>query len=108
MADVLREHLDGHASTTVMNGDNFQTGHVVSCLSGRRRHFQHAEPGAHRPVMPRDAAPPQRGTTGVSSELIQADALQGHGVVISLTDCYRLTDYGEPINALVMHPQPVF
>jgi len=33
-------------------------------------------------------------------ELIQADALQGRGVVISLTDCYRATDYGEPINAL--------
>ena len=33
-------------------------------------------------------------------ELIQADALQGHGVVISLTDCYRTTEYGEPINAL--------
>jgi hypothetical protein len=33
-------------------------------------------------------------------ELIQADALQGVGVVISLTDCYRETDYGEPIVAL--------
>jgi hypothetical protein len=33
-------------------------------------------------------------------ELIQADALEGRGVVISLTDCYRETDYGEPINAL--------
>ncbi len=27
-------------------------------------------------------------------------ALQGKGVVISLTDCYRKTDYGEPIVAL--------
>jgi hypothetical protein len=33
-------------------------------------------------------------------ELIQADALQGEGVVISLTDCYRETDYGDPIVAL--------
>jgi hypothetical protein len=33
-------------------------------------------------------------------ELIQADALQGKGVVISLTDCYRTNDDGEPINAL--------
>jgi len=33
-------------------------------------------------------------------ERIQADALQGQGVVISLTDCYRDSDYGEPINAL--------
>ena len=33
-------------------------------------------------------------------DLIQADALEGKGVVISLTDCYRETDYGEPIAAL--------
>ena len=26
--------------------------------------------------------------------------MQGHGVVISMTDCYRETDYGEPIVAL--------
>jgi hypothetical protein len=33
-------------------------------------------------------------------ELIQAEALEGRGVVISLTDCYRMSEYGEPINAL--------
>ena len=33
-------------------------------------------------------------------DLIQADALEGRGVVLSLTDCYRESDYGEPINAL--------
>jgi L-2,4-diaminobutyrate decarboxylase len=31
---------------------------------------------------------------------IHAEALQGEGVVLSLTDCYRRTDYGEPIVAL--------
>jgi hypothetical protein len=33
-------------------------------------------------------------------ERIQEDALQGRGVVISMTDCYRESDYGEPIVAL--------
>ena len=33
-------------------------------------------------------------------QLVQADALYGEGVVISLTDCYRETDYGEPMVAL--------
>ena len=33
-------------------------------------------------------------------ELIQDEALQGRGVVLSLTDCYRESDYGEPIVAL--------
>ena len=31
---------------------------------------------------------------------IQSEALQGRGVVISLTECYRETEYGEPIVAL--------
>ncbi len=26
--------------------------------------------------------------------------MAGRGVILSLTDCYRLTDYGEPIVAL--------
>ena len=33
-------------------------------------------------------------------DLIQADALKGIGVVISLTDCYRTSPDGVPINAL--------
>ena len=33
-------------------------------------------------------------------ELVQQDALQGTGVLLSLTDCYRKTDYGEPIVAM--------
>ena len=33
-------------------------------------------------------------------QLVQQDALHGEGVVISLTDSYRETDYGEPIVAL--------
>jgi hypothetical protein len=33
-------------------------------------------------------------------EHIQQAALQGRGVVISMTDCYRESEYGEPIVAL--------
>ena len=33
-------------------------------------------------------------------ERVHAEALAGRGVAISLTDCYRQTDYGEPIVAL--------
>ena len=33
-------------------------------------------------------------------ERVQAEALEGHGVVISMTDCYRETDFGTPISAL--------
>jgi len=39
-------------------------------------------------------------TSGRWRSSIQLDALQGRGVVISMTDCYRESDYGEPIVAL--------
>ena len=32
--------------------------------------------------------------------LVHEEALRGEGVVLSLTDCYRWTDYGEPVVAL--------
>ena len=31
---------------------------------------------------------------------VNSEAMAGRGVVISITDCYRRTDYGEPILAL--------
>lgn len=34
------------------------------------------------------------------SEYVHSEAMEGRGVVISLTDCYRYTAYGEPIVAL--------
>jgi hypothetical protein len=48
---------------------------------------------ARRERMPRDP----RSLEAVTAD--EAEALQGQGVVISLTDCYREADDGEPINA---------
>jgi hypothetical protein len=31
---------------------------------------------------------------------MQDEALEGRGVIISMTDCYRETTYGEPVVAL--------
>jgi glutamate/tyrosine decarboxylase-like PLP-dependent enzyme len=99
MAEVLREHLDGHASTTVLNGDNF----------GPVTLFRVYPDGVDTFSMPQQERtdPSCRETLLKHNEynrrlfgLIQADALDGSGVVISLTDCYRTTEYGEPINAL--------
>lgn len=99
MAEELREHLEGHASTTVLNGDNF----------GPVTLFRVYPDGVDTFSMPRqertDAA--CRETLLAHNdynrrifELIQTDALEGRGVVISLTDCYRMSEYGVPINAL--------
>ncbi len=99
MAEELRDALEGHSSTAVMNGDNF----------GPVTLFRVYPDGVDTFSMPgRERTDPALRATVLAHneynrrlfELIQADALEGHGVVISMTDCYRTTDYGEPINAL--------
>jgi L-2,4-diaminobutyrate decarboxylase len=99
MAEVLREHLEGHAATTVLNGGNFGPVTLfrvypdgVDTFSVPKREREDAN---YREQLRANNAYNRR-----IFDLIQADALQGHGVVISLTDCYRESDYGEPIVAL--------
>ena len=99
MAEVLREQLEGNAATTVLNGGNF----------GPVTLFRVDPDGVDTFTVPKrereDAS--YREQLRVNNEynrqifaLIQTDALQGKGVVISMTDCYRESDYGEPIVAL--------
>ena len=99
MAEVLREHLDGHSSTTVMNGDNFGPVTLFRVYPDGVDTFSMPKLERMDPSC-RDTLLRHNQYNRRIFELIQADALQGHGVVISLTDCYRMTDYGEPINAL--------
>jgi glutamate/tyrosine decarboxylase-like PLP-dependent enzyme len=99
MAEELREHLEGHAATTVVNRGNFGPvtlfrvypddvdtfsviDHELKDASYREQLLAHND--YNRRIF----------------HLVQADALKGEGVVISLTDCYRETDYGEPMVAL--------
>jgi glutamate/tyrosine decarboxylase-like PLP-dependent enzyme len=99
MAEGLRDHLEGHAATTVMNGDNFGPVTLFRVYPDGVDTFsvpaQERTDPAYRERLLAHNAYNRR-----IFEIIQADALQGRGVVISLTDCYRTTDYGEPINAL--------
>jgi glutamate/tyrosine decarboxylase-like PLP-dependent enzyme len=99
MAEELREHLDGHASTTVMNGDNFGPVTLFRVYPDgvdtfSMPHQERTDPSC------RELLRQHNDYNRRIFELINADALHGHGVVISMTDCYRMTDYGEPINAL--------
>lgn len=99
MAEELREQLEGHSATTVMNGDNFGPVTLFRVYPDGVDTF--SMPGQERrdPAM-REALRRHNDYNRRLFDLIQADALQGEGVVISLTDCYRTSDYGEPINAL--------
>ena len=99
MAELLREHLDGHKSTTVLNEDNFGTvtlfrvypdGVDTWTIKDRERTDTSAreELFAHNEYNCR------------IFRFLYDQAMHGKGVQISMTNCYRHTDYGEPIVAL--------
>ena len=99
MAEVLRDHLNGSAATTVLNGGNF----------GPVTLFRVYPDGVDTFSMPRLEQTDVRYREQLLAhndynrrifELVQEDALQGRGVAISMTSCYRESDYGEPIVAL--------
>lgn len=99
MSEELREQLEGHPATTVMNGDNFGPVTLFRAYPDGVDTFSVPEQERRDPAM-RETLRAHNQYNRRIFELIQAEALQGRGVVISLTDCYRYSDYGEPINAL--------
>lgn len=99
MAEVLREHLEAHAATTVLNRGNFGPVTLFRVYPDGVDTFT-APNREHRDPKCRDQLHAHNQYNRRIFELIQADALEGRGVVISLTDCYRETEYGEPIVAL--------
>jgi glutamate/tyrosine decarboxylase-like PLP-dependent enzyme len=99
MAQLLREHLDGHAATTVLNRDNFGTVTIfrvyppgVDTFTIKQQEFEDA--GA------RDMLRRHNDFNRRVFNYLNQEALAGRGVVLSLTDCYRQTSYGEPIVGL--------
>ncbi len=99
MAEELREHLEGHAATTVVNGDNFGPVTLFRVYPDGVDTFSVPERERKDPEYRQTLAAHNAYNRRIF-ELIHEDALQGEGVVISLTDCYRTSEYGEPINAL--------
>ena len=99
MAEELREHLEGHVSTTVLNGENFGPVTLFRVYPDGVDTFSMPHQERTDPAM-RETLRAHNAYNRRIFEHIQQDALQGHGVVISMTDCYRETEYGEPIVAL--------
>jgi len=99
MTQLLREHLDGHAATTVLNRDNFGTVTLFRVYPEGVDTFAVPEREFRDP----DFAPSLRRHNDYNRRIaayVHDEALAGRGVVISLTECYRHTTYGEPIVAL--------
>ncbi len=99
MAETLREHLEGHSATTVLNRGNFGPVTLFRVYPDDVDTFTFPKEERRNPAMRERLLKYNRYNQRLF-ELVQEEALQGRGVVISLTDCYRHTEYGEPIVGL--------
>jgi glutamate/tyrosine decarboxylase-like PLP-dependent enzyme len=99
MAEALREQLEGHPVTHVLNAGHFGPVTLFRVFPDGVDTFTIPERERTDPAY-RSSLLKHNAYNRRIFDLIQAEALQGRGVVISLTDCYRKTDYGEPIVAL--------
>jgi hypothetical protein len=99
MTQLLREHLEGHDSTCVLNRDNFGTVTLFRAYPDGVDTFtikdQELSNEAFRETLRRHNAYNQK-----IYDYVHAEAMAGRGVIISLTDCYRESTYGEPVTAL--------
>ena len=99
MSEQLAELLEGHAATTVLNHENFGPVTLFRIYPDGVDTFTVKKSEQSDPAF-RDKLRAFNDYNRRIFEEIQAEALQGRGVVISMTDCYRESDYGEPIVAL--------
>lgn len=99
MAELLREHLEGHATTTVLNGDNFGTVTLFRAYPDGVDTWTMPEQERTDPSLREDLRAHNEYNRRIYRYLYQK-AMTGKGVLLSITECYRHSDYGEPIVAL--------
>ena len=95
MAEALREHLEGHDSTTVLNHDGVGTVTVFRAYpdgvdTWTIKDRERTDPAA------RDELLRHNDYNRRLYRHLYDRAMRGEGVHISMTDNYRQTDYGEP------------
>ena len=99
MAESLREHLEGHNSITVLNDEGvgmvtvfrvYPDGVDTWTIKERER----TDPDAREELLRHNDYNRRL------FRYLYDRAMRGEGVHISMTDCYRETDYGEPIVGL--------
>lgn len=99
MAEALREQLESHSATHVLNNGNYGPVTLFRVYPDGVDTFTYPEREQTDPSC-RDQVREFNDYNRRIFEAVQAEALQGRGVVISMTNCYRETDYGEPVAAL--------
>lgn len=99
MTQLLREHLEGHAATAVLNRDNFGTVTLFRAYPDGVDTFaikdQEMEDEKFRDTLLR-----HNDYNRKIFDYVHSEAMAGRGVVLSLTDSYRQSSYGEPVTAL--------
>ncbi len=99
MAETLRNRLSAHPSISVMNSENFGPVTLFRVYPDDIDTFEfpkHEQTNA-------DYAPQLLQNNEYNRrvfQLVHAEAIRGNGVVISMTDRFRETDYGQPVVAL--------
>jgi glutamate/tyrosine decarboxylase-like PLP-dependent enzyme len=99
VAGSLAEKLESHECTTVVNRGNFGPVTLFRVYPDGVDTFSISEKERTDPSY-REQLLEHNEYNRQIYRILEGDALQGRGVVVSLTECYRETDYGEPIVAL--------
>lgn len=99
MAQLLREHLEGHAYTTVLNRDNFGAVTIFRAYPDGVDTFEIKDQEMTDPEF-RESLLKHNEYNRRIADYVHKEAMEGRGVVISITDCYRYTTYGEPVLGL--------
>ena len=99
MAQLLREHLEGHEGITVLNRENFGTVTLFRAYPAGVDTFAIKRQEFNDPAY-RDVLISNNEYNRAIFRYVHAEAMAGRGAVISSTDCYRRTTYQEPIFAL--------
>lgn len=99
MAEVLREMIEAHPNLTVLNGDNVGPVTLFRAYPDGVDTFSVKERELSDPIYREEVLKHNEYNRRIFQR-VHAEALQGHGVAISLTNCYRQTDFDDPIVAL--------
>jgi len=99
MSEVLRERLEAHPCLSVMNRENVGPVTLFRAYPDTIDTFSVTE-REQSDADYRDKLHVHNLYNRAVFEIVNAEALEGRGVVISLTDCYRKNDFGDPIVAL--------
>ncbi len=99
MAEVLREQIESHPNLSVLNGENHGPVTLFRAYPDGIDTFEVKDRERHDASYRQQLIAHNDYNRSIY-HLVHAEALRGQGVAISLTECYRQSDHGEPISAM--------